>query len=161
MMATMPLFGSMIHWASVSEMTGMLGILTEQNVPIPKALNIASTGLSDADLRKLCGEFAEEVSEGVPLSKLVANTTRLPSTLGPFFNQEVGQENLSKNLSAASRMYFDMADDRAQLVRTILPPVILIAVGGLVTLSVTALISGLQTLVRMASGLTIQWFHIW
>ncbi len=145
-LTTVPIFGSMYHWAGVAELSSLMAILIRQQVSIPNVLRTAGNGVADASLQKVCQTMADRVEQGEQLSELIRKNSRLPATLAPFVGSNMSENEIAENLNAASEMYFDMASDRAQMIRAILPPLILLCAGGMIIVWLAGMLSGISTI---------------
>ncbi len=150
--ATVPVFGPLGHWAGVAEWTRLLGILVEQQVPLPDALRLAADGLHDANLREVSHGLAQDASQGRELSDLIGSTYRLPPLLVPFVSAGEQTRSLSGALLTLSDLYVERVRQRAALYRSILPPVLFILVGFLAVWVIGGLMLPLIALVDAIGG---------
>jgi general secretion pathway protein F len=117
---------------------------------LPEALRLAADGVHDANMSELSRDLAARVEEGSSLSELIATTFRLPPTLAPIvlWGEQAG--DLSEAFRRAGEMFEGRVQMRAALVRTVLPPLIFIAVA----ITAVVLIFGLYApLITMIQGL--------
>ncbi len=80
----LPVFGALWHWSGVAEFARLLKTLLARQVPLPEALQLVSTALSNANLADVSRWFSEGTAAGIPLSELIAATTRMPACVVPI-----------------------------------------------------------------------------
>jgi len=137
--ATLPLVGPLWHWSGIAELARLLGVLLEQDVPLPDALRLAASAAWDANVREVGGNLAAGAEQGGRLSELMSATPRVPASLVPIvrWGERAGQ--LPEAFRVAAEMFEGRLQMRAELVRTILPPLVFVAVA----CSVLMLLAGL------------------
>jgi type II secretory pathway component PulF len=111
----------------------MLADLLRDGVALPAALRIAGDGCGDASLRASAAQMASAgVGEQSPDSSTVA--TAFP----PFLRWALGHANQTNDrvqaLEIATRLYRETAERRAARFRAVAPVMLLVFVGGTVTL---------------------------
>jgi general secretion pathway protein F len=151
LLSTAPLFGPLWHWAGVAEMTRLLAVLLERQVPLPEALRLAGEGTGDANVRHACRLMSEGAAEGRPLSELIEESRRLPAALVPLaaWGERAGE--LPAALRSASDHFIERVPLRSSLLRSILPPFTFLLIGALVLAFVHTVIT---PLVSMLQGLS-------
>ena len=147
-LATVPLIGALWHWSGVAELARLLAILLEQDVPLPEALQLASTGVRDANLRELSGQLAQSVQQGRSLTELLATTHRLPASLGPLLGWGERSGQLAEALRVAGDMFEGRVRLRAELLRSILPFVVFVGIAMVALFSLVALYAPMLSLLQ-------------
>jgi type II secretory pathway component PulF len=137
--ATVPLFGALTHWSGVAELTRLLAILADQQVPLPEALQLAAAGCRDANLREVSRWLAQGAAQGRSLADLLASTRRLPASLRPILSWGERSGQLAEAFQLASEMFEGRVRLRADLVRSLLPFGIFLTVGNLLLFMLVAL----------------------
>jgi type II secretory pathway component PulF len=148
---TLPIVGVLWHWSGVAELSRVLAVLVEQGVPLPEALRLASGGTSDADMSQLSRQLADEVERGRRLSELIAGATRLPPTLVPIveWGEQTGQ--LADAFRRAGEMFEGRVAMRAELVKSIGPPVLFIVVASIALIAIFGLYMPLISMIQALS----------
>ncbi len=149
--STLPLVGVLWHWSGNAELARLLAVLVEQGVPLPDSLRLAAAAAWDANMREVGGKLAEAVEQGGRLSELMSATPRVPASLVPIvrWGERAGQ--LPEAFRVAAEMFEGRLQMRAELVRTILPPLVFVAVAS----GVLMLLAGLfLPLIAMIQGLS-------
>jgi general secretion pathway protein F len=150
-LATLPLFGVLWHWSGVAEWTRLVGVLVAHDIPLPEALGLAAAGVRDANLGQVSGLLARGVEQGRALSELLETTGRTPALLAPLVRWGEDTGRLAEALFTASDMYAGRVELRADMLRAILPPLIVIFVGIAVVAVLWLLI--LPTTVTFGTGM--------
>jgi len=126
--STVPLVGPLWHWSGVAELARLLAALLEQGVPLPESLRLAAGVLRDANLREVGLRWADEIEQGGRLSERVAATSRVPASLVPVIRWGEQSGQLDEAFRVAADMFEGRVQMRAELLRTILPPLLFVAV---------------------------------
>ena len=128
--STLPLVGVLWHWSGVAELARLVAVLVEDGVPLAASLRLAAAAARDANMREVGGSLAAGVEQGGRLSERMAATPRVPASLVPIvrWGERTGQ--LPEALRVAAEMFEGRLQMRAELVRTILPPLVFVAVAG-------------------------------
>ncbi len=150
-LSTVPLVGVLWHWSGVAELARLLAVLVEQGVPLPESLRLAAGVLRDADLREVSLRLAAEVEQGRRLSELIAGTPRFPASLGPVVRWGEQSGQLHEAFRVAAEMFEGRVQMRAELVRTILPPLVFVAVAAGVLLLLAGLLLPIFSLIQSLS----------
>jgi general secretion pathway protein F len=151
-LATLPLVGNMFHWCGVAQGTRALGHLLRQQQPLPAALRISSQGLRDANVAEVWNQLADEVEAGRALSAAMLANYRLPASVAPLVHWGERTAQLPAALIIVSEMLEGRAQLRAQLVRTIFPPLMFIVIAGGGLFVAMALMLPLISLITNLSG---------
>jgi len=125
---SMPLVGSLWHWSGVAEFARLLGALIQERIALPEALKLTGDGISDPQIAKICKKMAEQVADGVPLSRAIALEGSIPASLGPLLLWGEKHGSLPDACRSAAEMFENRARMRASLIRGIAPPIILLVV---------------------------------
>ena len=99
----LPLVGNMIRSAAMARFARLLGLLIENDVPLPEALRLAGQGAADAQLGEAALDLADVVESGRPLSVKEGACRRFPST----FVQLLSQIEEKKPMTAAMHTLAD------------------------------------------------------
>jgi len=149
--STLPLVGVLWHWSGVAEFARLLAVLAEQGVPLPECLRLSAAATWDASMRELGGPLAAGVEQGSRLSDLMAGTRRVPVSLVPVvrWGERAGQ--LPEAFRVAADMFEGRLQMRAELVRSILPPLVFVAVAGGVLMLLAGLFLPLISMIQSLS----------
>lgn len=136
----LPLIGRLARGYNSARFASTLAMLTSAGVPILKALQAAADTLSNQALRADALEALVRVREGAPLGSALAQNARFPSLLAIFarLGEQTGQ--LPVMLQRAATQLSLEVQRRAMALATVLEPLLIVAMGGMVMLIVLAVL---------------------
>jgi general secretion pathway protein F len=137
---TLPLIGKLSRGYNAARFSGTLAMLAGAGVPILKALQAAAETLSNRAMRADAMDALVQVREGAPLASALAGKKRFPGLLAMFarLGEQTGQ--LPQMLDRAARQTSMEVQRRAMAMATILEPLLIVAMGGVVMLIVLAVL---------------------
>ncbi len=137
---TLPLIGRLARGYNAARFAGTLAMLAGAGVPILKALQAASETLSNRAMRADAMAALVQVREGAPLASALAGKKRFPGLLAMFarLGEQTGQ--LPLMLQRAANQLGAEVQRRAMALATILEPLLIVAMGGIVMLIVLAVL---------------------
>jgi general secretion pathway protein F len=135
-----PLAGRLMRGYNAARFAGTLAMLAGAGVPILKALQAAAETLSNHALRADAMEALVQVREGAPLASALAAHKRFPGLLAMFarLGEQTGQ--LPVMLDRAARQLSNEVQRRAFALATLLEPLLIVAMGGVVMLIVLSVL---------------------
>ncbi len=142
----LPLIGRLARGYNSARFASTLAMLTAAGVPILKALQSAADTLSNQALRADALEALVRVREGAPLGSALAQNARFPGLLSMFarLGEQTGQ--LPVMLQRAAQQLSGEVQRRAMALATVLEPLLIVAMGGLVMLIVLAVLMPIMQL---------------
>ena len=137
---TVPLAGRLARGYNAARFAGTLAMLAGAGVPILKALQAAAETLSNRAMRADALDALVQVREGAPLASALATKKRFPGLLAMFarLGEQTGQ--LPQMLDRAARQLGAEMQRRAMAAATLLEPLLIVAMGGVVMLIVLAVL---------------------
>ena len=137
---TLPLIGRLSRGYNAARFAGTLAMLAGAGVPILKALQAAAETLSNRAMRADAMEALVQVREGAPLASALSGKKRFPGLLAMVsrLGEQTGQ--LPLMLDRAARQLGAEVQRRAMQMATILEPLLIVAMGGVVMLIVLAVL---------------------
>ncbi len=137
---TLPLIGKLARGYNAARFSSTLAMLAGAGVPILKALQAAAETLSNRSMRADAMDALVQVREGAPLASALAGKKRFPGLLSMFarLGEQTGQ--LPQMLERAARQLSQEVQRRAMQMATILEPLLIVAMGGVVMLIVLAVL---------------------
>lgn len=147
-LAVLPLFGILLHWGGVVEMCRLLSLLLSTDIPLPEALRLTGDGIRDAHLSDVCRAMAREAEQGRPLSTLMRDSGQLPYSIVPLVQWGERQGQLPEALIAAAELFERRMKIRAEMLRTVYPPIPFLLIGGLVVMGIIGLLMPLLQVIR-------------
>lgn len=134
-----PLFGDIFKKVAVARFTRTFGTLIQSGVPMITALEVVKDSANNAVLEGIIVEVQKEVEEGGELSTKLSESTIFP----PMVTQMVaiGEESgeLEKMLEKVADFYDTEVDNAVESLTTIMEPLLIVIIGGLVGAVVVAM----------------------
>jgi general secretion pathway protein F len=142
----LPLIGRLARGYNSARFASTLAMLTAAGVPILKALQAAADTLSNQALRADALEALVRVREGAPLGTALAQNARFPGLLSMFarLGEQTGQ--LPVMLQRAAAQLSSEVQRRAMALATVLEPLLIVGMGGMVMLIVLAVLMPIMEL---------------
>ena len=105
-----PLFGPLWRWTALADFTRLLGLLLENDVPLPEALALTGAGARDRDVDAACQGLRAEVERGRSLAEAFGRRRELPNGLARL----IGWAEASRSLPGALNLAGDLYEARAR-----------------------------------------------
>ena len=136
----LPVIGRLSLGYNSARFASTLAMLSAAGVPILKALQSAADTLSNQALRADALEALVRVREGAPLGLALSQHARFPGLLSMFakLGEQTGQ--LPVMLQRAAQQLSAEVQRRAMALATVLEPLLIVAMGGMVMLIVLAVL---------------------
>ena len=136
----LPLLGRLARGYNAARFGGTLAMLAGAGVPILKALQAAAETLGNRAMRADALDALVQVREGAPLASALAGKKRFPGLLAMFarLGEQTGQ--LPLMLQRASTQLSGEVQRRAMSAATILEPLLIVAMGGVVIVIMLAVL---------------------
>ena len=140
MLIAIPAFGALVRRMETARFSRNLGIMIGQGVPILTALDVVAENIANSTLRAAVVRTRDAVRDGVSLATALGSTKQFPVFVGNMV--AVGQESgrMDAALLKVASAYERDADRTIRTLTTILEPVLLVAVGGIVMFIVLAML---------------------
>ena len=129
-----PFLGEMAHLFATSQLTRALGTLLSGGIPLVQAIDISADSISNRHIGGLVSPVAERVREGKAFSSSLEET-------GEFSNLTVEMVKVGENTGGLADMLHNVADfadeeidGKLNLLLSLLEPVVLVFMGGLVAM---------------------------
>lgn len=128
----MPLFGSLLYKVAMARVTRTLATLISGGVPMLEALKITSTTSGNVVIEKEIIDARKLVSEGKTMSESFKASGRFPTMMLQMINVGEATGTLDEMLSKLANFYDEEVDTTVSALLSILEPILLIFVGGIV-----------------------------
>ena len=125
----LPLMGTLFRSARLAAFVDLLAILVEQKVPLHEAILLAGQASSDPLLAEGTLRVERRLSQGMPLGVALREERLVPDLVVWMIGFGEKQNTLGPSLRHVAGMYRRHADIRASLIRTLLPPLLILVVG--------------------------------
>lgn len=146
-----PIIGPMFHFAGVAQMLRLLRILLANEVPLPEALRLTSSGAASANMRTVSAWLAEQTAAGHSLATLMASTPRIPASILPIVEWGEKNQSLSDAVQIAHEMLESRIRMRGDVLSVMAGPLMFIVIG---TLCLTLIVGMFMPLVSLIQNLT-------
>jgi type IV pilus assembly protein PilC len=128
----MPLFGNLLYKVAMTRVTRTLATLISGGVPMLEALKITSTTAGNVIIEKEIVDARKLVSEGKTLSESFRQSGKFPTMMLQMINVGEATGTLDEMLSKLAAFYDEEVDNTVSALLSILEPILLIFVGGMV-----------------------------
>ena len=139
-MLRLPLVGRLARGYNAARFAGTLAMLAGSGVPILKALQAAAETLSNRAMRADAMEALVQVREGAPLASALAAKKRFPGLLAMFARLGEQTGELPLMLQRAATQLGAEVQRRAMQTATLLEPLLIVGMGGVVMVIVLAVL---------------------
>jgi general secretion pathway protein F len=136
----LPLIGRLARGYNAARFAGTLAMLAGAGVPILKALQAAAETLNNRALRADAVDALAQVREGAPLASALAGRRRFPGLLAMFARLGEQTGELPTMLARAAAQLSGEVQRRSMALATVLEPLLIVAMGGVVMLIVLAVL---------------------
>jgi general secretion pathway protein F len=136
----LPLIGRLARGYNAARFAGTLAMLAGAGVPILKALQAAAETLSNRAMRSDALDALVQVREGAPLGSALTTKARFPGLIAMFARLGEQTGRLPEMLDRAARQLAAEVQRRAMGAATVLEPLLIVAMGGIVMLIVLAVL---------------------
>ena len=136
----LPLIGPLARGYNAARFAGTLAMLAGAGVPILKALQAAAQTLSNRAMREDALQALVKVREGAPLASALAGHRRFPGLLSMFARLGEQTGTLPKMLQRSAQQLGSEVQRRAMALATILEPLLIVGMGGVVMVIVLAIL---------------------
>ncbi len=134
----LPLIGRLARGYNAARFTGTLAMLAGAGVPILKALQTAAETLSNRAMRADALDALVLVREGAPLASALSSKKRFPPLVAMFCRLGEQTGELPLMLQRAANQLGAEVQRRAMRMATILEPLLILGMGGIVLIIVLA-----------------------
>src|SRR6195952_1107896 len=135
---TAPLLGKLVRGYNTVRFASTLAILTAAGVPILRALQAAGETLSNAAMRENVDDAIVRVREGTSLSRALGNTKSFPPVLVHLIRSGEATGDVTTMLDRASEGEARELERRTMFLTSLLEPLLILAMGGIVLVIVLA-----------------------
>jgi type IV pilus assembly protein PilC len=139
----LPVVGDTVQYALVERFCRILASMVGAGVPLPQALQVATDSLRNVVFSRELADVAEAMFEGEGLATPLIRTGLFPATAAQMMR--VGEETgtLDTQLSVTAHYYEGELDYKIKKLTSLIEPVVIIAMGGVVGFVAIALVSAM------------------
>jgi type II secretory pathway component PulF len=126
-----PLVGTVIRAARLEAFCDLLGMLIEYELPLPMAVRLAGAASSDPIMAARAVEIEERLKQGMPLADAFRGQGLVPEWVAWLASSGEQRGDLAAALRSIGTIYRRQVESRSVILRTILPPFVVIITAGL------------------------------
>jgi type IV pilus assembly protein PilC len=127
-----PLFGELLRKVAISRITRTLSTLVSGGVPMLESLKITSTTANNVLLEAAMMEARQKVAEGQSLTEALKQTGHFPFMLTQMVSVGEATGTLDEMLTKLADFYDEEVDASVSSLLSVMEPILLIFVGGMV-----------------------------
>ena len=151
LISTLPLIGPLWYWSGIAEWTSLMSVLLKHQLRLPDALRLAGHGTRNEYIGQLSLQLADGVSRGRKLADLMRAHCAIPATLVPLVDWGERASAFSESFRVGSDLFQRRVQMRAVMVSALVPPLLFVAIGCVVS---TVLFGLFLPLVNLISALS-------
>jgi type IV pilus assembly protein PilC len=127
-----PLFGELLRKVAISRITRTLSTLVSGGVPMLESLKITSSTANNVLLEAAMMDARQKVAEGQSLTEALKQTGHFPFMLTQMVSVGEATGTLDEMLTKLADFYDEEVDAAVSSILSVMEPILLIAVGGMV-----------------------------
>ncbi len=148
-----PIFGEIAKKINMARFSRTMSSMLKSGTPILDCLNIAADSMGNTQYRDAIRDIAKDVRVG---KTLTASLTKYPRLFDYIVTQMVGvgeeSGNVESILGEMAQHYEEEVDDTMRNMSSIIEPVMILVIGGVVGVLAVALISPIYSLTQAGGG---------
>lgn len=146
-----PMIGPLLRWSNAAQFARLMGLMLDEQAPLPDALRLTADGLRDADLAWGCRRVADDVEQGRALFESIAAWPQFPESMCPMIEWGQRAPALPDAFRAAAEMFEGRVRAQGSLLQAVLLPIMLLWIGSFVGMLALALFLPLISLIQCLS----------
>ena len=149
---SLPIVGTLLRSARLMAFTELLAILVDHEIPLPEAFRMAGSASSDPIMAGRVQEINADLSQGFPLGAVLRGKGLVPDWVSWMTGLGEQRGGLGKSLHLVADLYRRQVEMRIGILRTVLPPVMILFTAGLFT--AFFVISIILPMIKLLEGLS-------
>ncbi len=138
-----PVLGRLLRDVAVARFTRTLGTLTAAGIPVLMALRVTKATLGNKAMEGVIDGVIEKVAAGKTIAELMEKSPHFPPMLVQIVNLGERSGKLDELLGQAATAFEDRTEMSIKLFTTVLPPVLVVMLAGVVGFVVMAIMLAL------------------
>jgi type II secretory pathway component PulF len=147
----LPMVGPLLRWSHLAQFARLMGLLLEQQVPLPDALRVTAVGLRSGNLARACCRAADDTEKGRPLDESLAARRQFPASLIPVIQWGQRAPALPDAFRAAAEMFEGRSRAQGTVLEIMMLPVMFFVILVFVGFFIIALFLPLIALIQKLS----------
>jgi type II secretory pathway component PulF len=128
-----PIAGTLIRSARLATFADLLAILVDHAIPLPEAFRLAGESCGEPLMASTARRIEAELSQGRPLGEVLRGRGLVPEWVAWMVGLGEQRGTLGETLHQIAATYRRQVEMRAALLRSVLPPFLIIITAGLFT----------------------------
>jgi len=145
-----PMLGRMLRMVAISRFASTLSTLMVSGVPVLSAMRIVSNIVSNVILKEVIDEAEEAVREGEPMNRPLMRSGQFPPMVVHMISVGEKTGELAKMLERISITYESQVKRRLQTLTSLLEPLMILVMGGIVFVIALAVLLPMMNINSMA-----------
>jgi type IV pilus assembly protein PilC len=134
-----PIFGKLVNQVVIAKFLRTLGVVVVSGLPILDSLELAGSSAGNEVVDRASGSIARQVSKGANLSAAFHGAHVFPEIVVQMVSTGEETGNLGDMLSAISDHYDEQVETSVEGLASIIEPLMIVLVGGLIALMLVAM----------------------
>ncbi len=130
---TIPIAGTLVRAARLAAFTELLAILVDHETPLPEAFRLAGQATSDPVMAITARHVCADLDQGLPLGTVLRGRGLVPEWVSWMAGLGEKRGALGPSLHLIADMYRRQVEARAALMRSVVPPFMIVATAGVFT----------------------------
>ncbi len=144
----LPIFGLIARLGVIVQFARTLGSLLNSGIPLVEALNITRDTLGNQAAKADIDRAVEKVASGEQLSVVLAEAAIFTSLMVSMVRIGEQSGNLDKQVLLVADIYEQQLEDRIKLMSSLIEPMLIIFLGGLVGFVAWSLVAGMLSMYK-------------
>jgi type II secretory pathway component PulF len=123
----LPLIGTLVRSARLAAFADLLGLLVDHGMPLPEAFRMAGDASSDPLMALAARHVEQDLRDGQSLGEALRSRRLVPELIAWMTGLGERRGNLGETLHQTASVYRRQVEMRAQTLRSVLPPFLIIA----------------------------------
>lgn len=146
-----PVLGEAVRYAKIERFTRLLASMVNAGVPLPTAMGVATDSLKNVVFERALTRVREAMLRGEGLAQPIAATHLFPGIAAQMIRVGEDTGTLDAQLEVAATFYERELDYKVAKVTSIIEPVVITVMGGMVGFVAIALVSAMYGIFRTAN----------
>jgi type IV pilus assembly protein PilC len=147
----LPVIGPAVRYAKIERFTRLMASLVDAGVPLPAAMSVATNSLGNLVFEDALSRARVTMMQGGGLARPIAATALFPGIASQMIRVGEDTGTLDNQLQVAAAFYERELEYKIKKVTTIIEPVVIVAMGGVVGFVAIALVSAMYGIFRTAN----------
>lgn len=144
----LPVFGPIARMGVIVQFTRTLGSLLNSGIPLVEALSITRDTLTNKAAKTDVDRATEKVASGEQLSVVLAGASLFTSLMVSMVRIGEQSGNLDKQVTLVADLYEQQLEDRVKWMSSLIEPLLIISLGGMVGFVAWALVAGMLSMYK-------------